>query len=181
MVERKAYLTGGLGSRHDGEAFGEPYELPPDAPTARRCAAIASVSGTGGCCWPPGEARFADLIERTLYNGFLAGVSLDGSDCLYVNPLARAAGRAVSAAVVPVRVLPAQRHAAPGRPGTLPGHRRTPAACRCTSTRAHDLAAYACGPASRTTGACGSRWREAAPRAVDALAAGARRGAGTRA
>ena len=50
MIERKMYLTGGLGAHHTDEAFGDPYELPPDRCYGETCAAIASLHGTGGCC-----------------------------------------------------------------------------------------------------------------------------------
>ncbi len=87
MVEHKLALTGGVGARHEGEAFGEPYELPNDACYCETCAAIASIMWNWRMLLASGEARFADLIERTLYNGFLSGVGLDGSHFYYVNPL----------------------------------------------------------------------------------------------
>jgi len=87
MVERKLALTGGVGARHEGEAFGEPYELPNDACYCETCAAIASILWNWRMLLATGEARFADLMERTLYNGFLSGVGLDGRHFYYVNPL----------------------------------------------------------------------------------------------
>ncbi|AZP21132.1 glycoside hydrolase family 127 protein [Streptomyces aquilus] len=87
MVSSKTYLTGGLGARHEGEAFGEPYELPPDRAYAETCAAIASIQWSWRMALLTGEAKYSDLVERTLYNGFLAGVGLDGDSWLYVNPL----------------------------------------------------------------------------------------------
>jgi hypothetical protein len=87
MVGGKLYITGGVGSRHEGEAFGEPYELPNDRCYCETCAAIASVMWNWRMLLATGEGRFADLIERTLYNGFLSGVSLDGRRFFYVNPL----------------------------------------------------------------------------------------------
>ncbi|NUP41597.1 MAG: glycoside hydrolase family 127 protein [Streptomyces sp.] len=83
----KTYLTGGVGSRHDLEAFGDAYELPPDRAYAETCAAIASIQFGWRMALLTGEARYSDLVERTLYNGFLSGVSLDGNRWLYVNPL----------------------------------------------------------------------------------------------
>ncbi|MFB7763429.1 MULTISPECIES: glycoside hydrolase family 127 protein [Streptomyces] len=83
----KTYLTGGVGARHEGEAFGDAYELPPDRAYAETCAAIASVQFSWRMALLTGEARYSDLIERTLYNGFLSGVGLDGEHWLYVNPL----------------------------------------------------------------------------------------------
>jgi DUF1680 family protein len=95
MVSHKTYVTGGVGSRHKDEAFGEPFELPPDLAYCETCAAIASVMWNWRLLLITGEARFAELMERTLYNGVLAGLGLDGASFYYVNALhARAhAGR----------------------------------------------------------------------------------------
>jgi uncharacterized protein len=87
MVSAKTYLTGGVGSRHRDEAFGDPFELPPDRAYCERCAAIASIMWNWRLLLLTGEARFAELMERTLYNGFLAGIGLDGKGFFYVNPL----------------------------------------------------------------------------------------------
>ncbi|MFI6087836.1 glycoside hydrolase family 127 protein [Streptomyces sp. NPDC051218] len=87
MAATKTYLTGGVGARHEGEAFGEPFELPPDRAYAETCAAIASVQWSWRMALLTGETRYSDLVERTLYNGFLSGVALDGDRWLYVNPL----------------------------------------------------------------------------------------------
>ncbi|GAB3119874.1 glycoside hydrolase family 127 protein [Streptomyces calidiresistens] len=87
MTRTRTHITGGLGARHDGEAFGSPYELPNDRAYCETCAAIASVQWSLRMALLTGEARYSDLIERTLYNGFLSGVSLDGERWLYVNPL----------------------------------------------------------------------------------------------
>ncbi|HEV2294682.1 MAG TPA: beta-L-arabinofuranosidase domain-containing protein [Tepidisphaeraceae bacterium] len=93
MVGRKLALTGGVGARKDGESFGNPYEQPNATSYNETCAAIANVfwqhrmfllSGTEG----GGDARYLDVLERTLYNGLLAGVSLSGDRFFYVNPLA---------------------------------------------------------------------------------------------
>lgn len=91
MVTTKTYLTGAVGSRHDWEAFGDAHELPADRAYAETCAAIASVHFSWRMALLTGEARYSDLIERTLFNGFLAGVGLDGRTWLYVNPLHRRA------------------------------------------------------------------------------------------
>ncbi|MEV7085454.1 beta-L-arabinofuranosidase domain-containing protein [Streptomyces sp. NPDC093085] len=91
MVTTKTYLTGGVGSRHDGEAFGDAYELPADRAYTETCAAIASVHFSWRMALLTGEARYSDLVERTLFNGFLAGAGLDGRTWLYVNPLHRRA------------------------------------------------------------------------------------------
>ena len=87
MTTAKTYLTGGVGSRHQDEAFGDRFELPPDRAYCERCAAIASIMWNWRMLLLTGEARFAELIERTLYNGFLAGIGLDGTSFFYVNPL----------------------------------------------------------------------------------------------
>jgi DUF1680 family protein len=89
MRATRMYLTGALGSRHRDESFGDPFELPPDRAYAETCAAIASVM----LCWrllqATGDAVYAEVAERTLYNAVLPAVSLDGSRFFYVNPLQR--------------------------------------------------------------------------------------------
>jgi DUF1680 family protein len=87
FVSCKLYLTGGAGSRHAAEAFGHPYELPTERAYCETCAAIASVMWNWRMLLATGESRFGDLIERTLYNGFLSGVSQAGNTYFYVNPL----------------------------------------------------------------------------------------------
>ena len=87
MVATKTYLTGGVGAHHTDEAFGDPYELPNERSYCETCAAIASVMFSWRMLMITGEARYADLMERTLYNGFLGGLSLDGTKFIYANPL----------------------------------------------------------------------------------------------
>ena len=87
LVAHKLYITGGAGSRHNGEAFGHAYELPTERAYCETCAAIASIMWSWRLLLATGEARFADLIERTLFNGFLSGVSAAGDRFFYVNPL----------------------------------------------------------------------------------------------
>ncbi|MFF7930644.1 beta-L-arabinofuranosidase domain-containing protein [Streptomyces sp. NPDC007940] len=87
MTAAKTHVTGGLGAHHDEEDFGDPYELPNERAYCETCAAIASIQWSWRMALLTGEARYSDLIERTLYNGFLSGVSLDGERWLYVNPL----------------------------------------------------------------------------------------------
>lgn len=89
----KMYVTGGVGSRPRGEMVGEMYELPNMDAYAETCAAAANVFLNWRMLTMAGEARFADVLETALYNGFLAGVSLDGLRFFYVNPLA-STGRA---------------------------------------------------------------------------------------
>jgi DUF1680 family protein len=87
MVSSKTYLTGGVGSRHKDEAFGDAYELPPDRAYCETCAAVASIMWNWRLLLLTGDAVYAELMERTLYNGFLAGVGLDGTSFFYENPL----------------------------------------------------------------------------------------------
>src|SRR5215210_5544276 len=87
MVATKTYLTGGIGAHHSDEAFGDPYELPNERSYCETCAAIASIMFSWRMLMITGEAKYADLVERTLYNGFLAGISLDGQRYIYANPL----------------------------------------------------------------------------------------------
>lgn len=84
---RKAYVTGGLGSRWEGEAFGADYELPNATAYAETCAAIGSLMWSWRRLLATGEAQFADQMELALYNGILAGLSLDGQTYFYQNPL----------------------------------------------------------------------------------------------
>ncbi|MFC0674588.1 glycoside hydrolase family 127 protein [Brachybacterium hainanense] len=87
MVGSKMYLNGSLGARWEGEAFGDPYELPSDRGYGETCAAIASIQWSWRLLLATGEAKYADLIERQLYNAVLSGVSQDGDRYFYVNPL----------------------------------------------------------------------------------------------
>jgi hypothetical protein len=88
LVTTKLYVTGGMGGRYTGESLGAPYELPNERAYAETCAALANVFWNWRMLLLSGEARFADLMERALYNGFLSGVSLGGDEYFYVNPLA---------------------------------------------------------------------------------------------
>lgn len=87
MTRRKLYVTGGIGSRFDGEAFGGAYELPSDTCYCETCAAIASLMWNWRLLLLTGESCYADLLEQTLYNGILSSPGLEGSSYLYVNPL----------------------------------------------------------------------------------------------
>ncbi|WP_405069366.1 glycoside hydrolase family 127 protein [Kribbella sp. NBC_01510] len=87
MWSTKTYVTGGLGARWEGEAFGDEYELPADRAYAETCAAIGGIQWAWRMLLATGEASYADAVERMLYNGFLAGVSLKGTEYFYVNPL----------------------------------------------------------------------------------------------
>jgi DUF1680 family protein len=87
MVEKKIYLTGGIGARHEGEAFGENYELPNLTAYNETCAAIGSIYWNHRLHCKTGRVQYLDVMERTLYNGLLAGLSLDGTHFFYPNPL----------------------------------------------------------------------------------------------
>jgi len=88
-VTAKTYLTGGNGSRHSDEAFGDRFELPPDRAYNETCAAIANFHWSWRLLLATGQARYADLMERLLYNAFGASISTDGQRFFYVNPLQR--------------------------------------------------------------------------------------------
>ena len=88
IVAKKMYLTGGVGARRRGEAFGNGYELPNATAYNETCAAIAQMMLNHRLFLLHGEARYMDVFERILYNGFLAGVSLEGDKFFYPNPLA---------------------------------------------------------------------------------------------
>jgi DUF1680 family protein len=88
MTARQMYISGGLGARHSGEAFGTDYELPNERAYAETCAAIGSVMWNWRMLTLEGNASYADVLETVLYNAFLAGLSLDGSAYFYENPLA---------------------------------------------------------------------------------------------
>lgn len=88
LVSRRIYLTGGVGSRHEGEAFGDDFELPNERAYTETCAAIALFMWGWRMLQIRGEARYADLMETVLYNAILPGISLDGLGYFYVNPLA---------------------------------------------------------------------------------------------
>ncbi len=87
VVGKKMYLTGGIGSRHAHEAFGENYELPNQSAYNETCAAIANAMWNHRMFLLHGDAKYMDVVERVLYNGFLAGISLEGDKFFYPNPL----------------------------------------------------------------------------------------------
>ena len=88
LVNGKIYITGGVGSRYAGEAFGEPYELPNLRAYAETCAAIANAMWNYRMLALSGDAKYADVMEKAFYNGVVSGVSLDGVSYFYTNPLA---------------------------------------------------------------------------------------------
>ncbi len=88
IVSRKYYLTGGVGARHSGEAFGDNYELPNLTAYNETCAAISMVYLNHRMFLLHGDAKYIDCLERTLYNGVISGMSVDGGRFFYPNPLA---------------------------------------------------------------------------------------------
>ena len=86
-VARRTYLTGGMGSHHQDEAFGADYELPPDRAYSETCAAIASNMLSWRLLLQSGDTKYADLIERTLLNNILASTRRDGRAFFYTNTL----------------------------------------------------------------------------------------------
>ena len=87
LVNGKIYITGAVGARYAGEAFGDAYELPNARAYAETCAQIAHFMWGWRMLLITGEARFADVMETIIYNGFLSGVSLAGTEYFYSNPL----------------------------------------------------------------------------------------------
>lgn len=86
MTTKRMYITGGIGSEEQHEGFTTDYDLRNDA-YAETCAAVGSIFWNQRMFELTGDPKYADLIEQTLYNGFLAGVSLDGTEFFYENPL----------------------------------------------------------------------------------------------
>ncbi|HUT54222.1 MAG TPA: beta-L-arabinofuranosidase domain-containing protein [bacterium] len=86
-ILKRTYITGGMGSLPNIEGFGRDYELPHQS-YAETCAAVGSIFWSARMLLATGEARYADQLERALYNGFLAGLSLDGKNYFYQNRLA---------------------------------------------------------------------------------------------
>ncbi len=87
IVSKKMYITGGIGSTNDGEAFGANYELPNTTAYNETCAAIGMVYVNHRLFLLHGDSKYYDVLERTLYNGLISGVSLEGDAFFYPNPL----------------------------------------------------------------------------------------------
>lgn len=87
MASKKLYITGGIGSRAQGEGFGPEYELNNHTAYCETCAAIANVYWNYRMFLATGDAKYADVYERALYNGVISGVSLSGDKFFYDNPL----------------------------------------------------------------------------------------------
>jgi uncharacterized protein len=94
VVSRKMYLTGGIGTgQFDDEGFGDPYLLPNESAYCESCAAIAHVLWQHRMTLLKGQARYADVMELTLYNGVLSGISISGDKFCYENPLVSEGGQ----------------------------------------------------------------------------------------
>jgi DUF1680 family protein len=89
MTATKTYLNGAIGSRFDGESFGEEYELPPDLAYGETCASIGAIMLSWRLLLATGESRFADAIERALYNLIAASTSVQRDAFFYNNPAQR--------------------------------------------------------------------------------------------
>lgn len=87
IVGKKMYITGGIGSTSSGEAFGRNYQLPNMTAYCETCAAIGNVYVNYRLFLLHGESKYYDVLERSLYNGLISGVSLDGGGFFYPNPL----------------------------------------------------------------------------------------------
>ena len=86
VTNKKMYITGGVGSKHDGEAFGDNYELPNLTAYNETCAAIGNIYWNYRLFQLTGNSKYVDVLERALYNGMIAGISLDEKKYFYPNP-----------------------------------------------------------------------------------------------
>lgn len=109
VTEKKMFVTGGIGSTVEGEAFLTEYELPNDTNYAETCASIGFVFFARNMLKTEKNGRYADVMERALYNGIISGMQLDGKSFFYVNPLEVNPG--VSGEIY------GYRHVLPERPG----------------------------------------------------------------
>lgn len=87
ITREKMYVTGGIGGTHIGESFSFPYDLPPDTAYAETCASIGLVFFARRMLEIRPDSKYANVMERALYNGILSGMALDGKSFFYVNPL----------------------------------------------------------------------------------------------
>ena len=88
LITRRMYFTGGIGAARQNEGFTQDYDLPDESAYAETCATIALIQWNHRLLQFSGERKYADIMERALFNGFLSGVSLDGARFFYENPLA---------------------------------------------------------------------------------------------
>ena len=87
MVDRRMYITGGIGSTYYGEAFTVDYDLPNDTAYAETCAAVGVCFFAKQMLEADPDARYADILEREIYNGTISGMQLDGTKFFYINQL----------------------------------------------------------------------------------------------
>ncbi len=88
IVDKKYYINGGIGATGSGEAFGEPYALPNMSAYCETCAGVGNITWNHRMFLMTGDSKYIDVLERTLYNNVLDGVSLSGDRFFYPNPLA---------------------------------------------------------------------------------------------
>jgi len=112
MAATKLYLTGAVGSRFEGESFGDEYELPPDLVYGETCATVASIMVAWRLLLATGESRFADAIERALFNLISASTAVTGDAFFYNNPAQRRAAHPAA--------IPDSRQQRAEAPGTRP-------------------------------------------------------------
>ena len=98
VVDRRMYITGGVGARRNGEAFGDDYELPNLPAYNETCAAVANAFWQQRLFLTYQDAKYVDVLERIIYNGFLGGISLSGDRFFYTNVLESDGRRARSCA-----------------------------------------------------------------------------------
>lgn len=87
IVQKKYYITGGVGARHAGESFGNNYELPNASAYCETCAQIGNVYTNYRLFLLHGNSKYYDVLERTLYNALISGISIEGDGFFYPNPL----------------------------------------------------------------------------------------------
>jgi uncharacterized protein len=87
IVNHKLYITGGVGAKSEGEAFGKSYELPNSTAYSETCAAISMILWNSRMFRLTGDSKYYDFLERTLYNAFLSGIAFSGKEFFYPNPL----------------------------------------------------------------------------------------------
>ena len=146
-LARRTYLTGGMGSHHQDEAFGDDFELPPDRSYCETCAGVGSVMVAWRLAARDGRPAYGDVVERALYNVVATSPAADGRSFFYTNPLHKrvpghggggrrgqpACARAAAGAVVRGVVLPDERGADVRLAGRLRRDRRRTRASRSTS------------------------------------------------
>ncbi|MBV9987683.1 MAG: glycoside hydrolase family 127 protein [Chitinophagaceae bacterium] len=87
MVQKKLYVQGGVGAKGDGERYGSNYELPNATAYNETCASVANVYWNYRMFLLHGDSKYVDVLERTLYNGLISGIGLDGKSFFYTNPM----------------------------------------------------------------------------------------------